>query len=213
MLLFKEPKIITIVRSAVLGIISVIFIVMGIIGVVRVNKDPIDLNDTHMDWNQLQNGQHVEMDVNILIGYYMTTTNNGRETQRDYLMPHVIYDSHNNYYSMDRLIGVKINSSDINTADTIVNNTASWWRARSGEAPYNTVTIHVDGYLRKMTDEQIRYAREAMNAAGFTAHDQAAMIVPYYISDNSSSGSAFLICGIITAICSAGLLIYAIKKK
>ena len=213
--LFKEPKLVTIVRGVIFGIFGVVCLVLGGINTYRINQKPIDLNETHMDWNQLHTGQHVEMDVDILIGQYMTTTDNGSEVSRDYLMPHVNYDANNDTYTMDRVIGVKINrsSGDFETAEIITNNTAAWWRDRSGNVEYNTVTIHVDGYLQKMGDDQVRYAREAMTAAGFTPHDLAAMIVPYYISDNSSSGTAFLLVGFIVIASSAGLVFYGLKKK
>lgn len=213
--LFREPKVITIVRGALIGIIGLVFIVLGIIDIVRINQKPINLNDTHMDWTQLHTGQHVEMDIDVLIGQYMYTTDNGSEISRDYLMPHVIYDSHNDRYSIDRVIGVKVNhsSGDFETAETIVNNTVAWWLDKSGTAEYNTVTIHVDGYLQKMNADQLKYAKEAMTAAGFTPHDLAAMIVPYYICDNSSSGKIFLICGAIFILASAGVTVYGLKKK
>ena len=209
----NEPKIMTLIKCAILGIAAIVFIVLGIIDTVRINRKSIDLNETHMDWSQLETGTHVEMDVNILIGDYMTTTNNGNVTQRDFLMPHIVYDSYNDYYTIDKVIGVKINSSDFDAADTIVSNTVAWWRDRSGNIEYNTVTIHVDGYLRKMDDTQLNYCRQAMTAAGFTPHDLAALIVPYYISDNSNSGKAFLICGAIFALAAVPLTIYAVKKK
>ena len=212
--IFKEPKAVTIVRGALISIIGIVILIMGIVGLVRINADPIDLNDTHMDWNQLHNGQHVEMDVDVLIGQYMTTTDNGTEVARDYLMPHITHES-NNYYGMDRVIGVKINrsSGDFDTADTIVNNTVLWWRDRSGDTEYNTVTIHVDGYLQKMDDNQIKFAKEAMTAAGFTPHDLASMIVPYYISDNSSSGQILLVIGIICTLVGASVIVFGATKK
>ncbi len=209
----NEPKAFTLVRCVILGILSVFLLVSGGINYARVHKKPIDLNETHMDWNQLENGQHVQMDVEVLIGEYMYQTYNGEETSRDYLMPHIIYDSHNNYYTMDRAIGVKINREYFDTADTIVDNSVAWLRDRSGNTPPNTVTIHIDGYLQKMNDDQLKYCKEAMTAAGYTAHDLAATIVPYYICDNANSGFVLLICGIISAIGTAGLTIYALKKK
>lgn len=213
--IFSEPKLMTIVRGAILTIFGIVLIVIGAIGIVRMNAKPIDLNDTHMDWNQLSNGQHVEMDVDILIGQYMTTSENGNEISRDYLMPHISYDSHNNEYQMDRVIGVKINKSsgDFETAERIVDNTVVWWRDRSGNVEYNTVTIHIDGYLQKMNDDQIKYAKEGMSAAGFTPHDIASMLIPYYISDNSSSGQIFMVVGIIVFLAGASVVMYGVFKK
>lgn len=213
--LFNEPKVMTLVRGAILTVFGIVMIVLGTIGLIRINAKPIDLNDTHMDWNQLHNGQHVEMDVDCLIGQYMKTTDNGREISRDYLMPHLNYDPHNDRYTIDRVIGIKINSSsgNFNTADTIVSNSTAWWLDRSGNVGYNTVTIHIDGYLQKLNDDQIKYMKEAMTAAGFTPHDLAAMIVPYYISDNSSSGQVLLVVGIIVFLAGACVTSYGAFKK
>ena len=209
----NEPRIVTLVRCGFLAILTIALLIMGTVDLIRMNAKPIDLNETHMDWNYLESGQHVEMDVDILIGAYMTTSRDGRETERDYLMPHVEYDSYNDYYDIDRVIGVKVNSADIPTAETIVANTERWWRDSSGTVEYNTVTIHIDGYLKKMNGSQIEYCREAMTEAGFTPHDLASMIVPYYISDNEHMGVLFLVIGGICAVCTAFLTIYAFKKK
>lgn len=211
----RGSRSITIFRGAVIIIIGIVFIVLGIIDIIRINAKPIDLNDTHMDWTQLQNGQHVQMDIDVLIGQYMYTTDNGSEISRDYLMPHVVYDPHNDNYSIDRVIGVKVNrsSGNFDTAETIVANTVNWWLDKTGTVEYNTVTIHVDGYLQKMNSDQLKYAKEAMTAAGFTPHDLAAMIVPYYISDNSSSGRILLLCGAIFLLCGICVSVYGIKKR
>lgn len=211
----NEPKVMTLIRTGLLAVIAIVMIVLGTIDMIRINQKPIDLNETHKDWNQLTTGTHVEMDVDILIGQYMTTTDNGAEVSRDYLMPHLNYDPHNDYYDIDRVIGVKINraSGNFETADTIVDNTVAWWNDRSGNIGYNTVTIHIDGYLQKMNGSQQKYVREAMEAAGFTPHDMASMLVPYYISDNASSGKILLLCGFIALIAAGGLGFYAIRKQ
>lgn len=209
----NEPKIITLVRCGILAVFAIVLLVLGGIGWYRVHQKPIDLSETHKDWNQLHAGQHVEMDVDILIGQYMYTSDNGTEISRDYLMPHVVYDSNNDYYTIDRLLGVKINNTYFDTADTIVDNTVAWWRDRSDNIEYNTVTIHIDGYLQKMNNDQLKYAKEAMAHAGFTPHDIASMLVPYYISDNASFGGTLLIIGGILAVYTAGLTFYALKKK
>ncbi len=211
----NEPKVMTLIRTGLIAVFAIVMIVLGTIDVIRINQKPIDLNETHKDWNQLTAGTHVEMDVDILIGQYMTTTDNGAEVSRDYLMPHLNYDSHNDYYDIDRVIGVKINRSSGNfeTADRIVDNTVAWWNDRTGNVEYNTVTIHIDGYLQKMNGSQEKYVREAMEAAGFTPHDMASMLVPYYISDNSSSGKILLLCGFIALIAAGGLGFYAIRKQ
>ena len=59
----------------------------------------------------------------------------------------------------------------------------------------------------------MKYAREAMTNAGFTPHDLAAMIVPYYICDNSSAGPVLLGIGISCLFLGAGLGIYGFKKE
>ena len=211
----SEPRAVTISKGVVIIILGIVMAVLGGRDIIRINAKPIDLNDTHMDWNQLKSGQHVEMDIDVLIGQYMYTTDNGAEISRDYLMPHINYDSHNDIYTIDRVIGVKINrsSGDFDTADAIVNNTRNWWNDRTGAVNFNTVTIHVDGYLQKLDDNQMKYAREAMTNAGFTPHDLASMIVPYYICDNSSAGPVLLGIGISCLFLGAGLGIYGFKKE
>ena len=209
----NEPKILTLVKCVALGIVSIVLLTYGGITYYRVHQKPIDLNDSHKDWSQLRNGQHVEMDVDILIGQYMYTMNNGTEIDRDYLMPHLVYDSYSDFYTCDRLLGVKINSSYFSTADTIVNNTEAWLRDRGENVEYNTVTIHIDGYLQKMDNDQLKYAKEAMAQAGFTPHDIASMLVPYYICDNASSGGVILALGGFSMLCTLGLTFYALKKE
>lgn len=216
MFLRSEPRWLTLIRAFVLGIFSIILISTGAVSFYRSHSAPVDLNDPNLNWKLLKGGQHVVMDIDFLAGQYMHTTSDGAEKYRDYLMPHIVYYEEKDLYIMTNFIGVKLNNgsrTDYATADTIISNSQKWWNDTTGTVEYNTTTLHMDGYLQKMDEDQLSYSKEFLREGGFSEEDISIKLVPYYICNNSSSGHILIILGIVTALAGAGLTIFALKKK
>ena len=212
----REPKFITIIRGAVVGLLAVIIIVIGLIDTIKIMQPAIDLNDPDLDWNTLKAGQHVEMDVDFIMGQYMYTTDNGSEIDRDYLMGHLAYDEETDLYTIDGIVGLKLgkeSSRDFSAADLIIENCVRWWLDDSGRVPMNTITIHVDGFLQNMNADQKGFAKEYMDKQQFSEEAQAKFFHPLYICKNASAGPVLLGVGIVMELLSGGLLFYAIKIK
>lgn len=212
----SEPRWLTLIRAFVLGIFSIVLISNGAISFIRSHTAPVDLNDPDLNWRDLKSGQHVVMDIDFLVGQYMHTTSDGAEKYRDYLMPQMVYYEEKDLLVFTSFIGVKLNNgsrTDYDTADTIVNNSYKWWNDTTGTVEYNTTTLHMDGYLQKMDDSQLQYAKQFLLESGYSEADVSIKLVPYYICNNSSAGHILIILGVVTALLGAGLTIYALKKK
>ena len=63
-----EPKIITVIRGIIMIIFALVLLIMGAINCIQLSSPAIDLNDPNLDWSTLKAGQHVEMDVDFVMG-------------------------------------------------------------------------------------------------------------------------------------------------
>lgn len=209
----SEHRILTIFRGAVLTIAAIVFLVMGGINCYRMTTPAIDLNDPDLDWDTLKAGQHVEMDVDFIMGEYMYTTEDGSERSRDYMLGHLDVNESTGRYYIDGMLGFKVTSGYFDKADIISDNCYRWWSDTTGEARRNTETIHVEGILSNMNKDQKKYSAEFMTKAGFSNSDQDKYFHPLYIANNANMGKAFLAVGVIFIIAGPLVLLYGIKKR
>ena len=64
--------------SLLLIILGVVLIIMGARDLKTSKAEPIDLNDSSVNWNDLQVGDHVEMDVDFLMDYFVVESKDGK---------------------------------------------------------------------------------------------------------------------------------------
>ena len=205
----SEPKFLTLFRGAIITIAAIVMFVLGGINCYRMSTPAIDLNDPDLDWDTLKAGQHVEMDVDFIMGEYMYTT----ERSRDYMLGHLDVNDATGRYYVNGMVGFKVQKWDFDKADTIAANCYNWWSDTTGTASRNTETIHVEGILCRMNKDQKKYSAIFMTKAGFSESDQANYFRPLYIANNANMGKVFLIVGAIFILVGPALLLYGIKKR
>ncbi len=139
---------------------SLLLIVAGIAVIIFSAKDmktakmdPIDLNDPSVNWNDLEVGDHVEMDVNFLMDYFVSTEKDGNETDRVYAMPHIRDDGE--YFTFDNFIGISAKSDMFSSLDSLVDESLEWWS--SDEIELNTTPVHIEGKVAKLSKEKFGY--------------------------------------------------------
>ena len=209
----SEPRIFTIVRGVIITIVAFVFLTMGGINCYRMTTPAIDLNDPDLDWDTLKAGQHVEMDVDFIMGEYMYTTEDGSERSRDYMLGHLDVNESTGRYYIDGMLGFKVTRGYFDKADIITSNCYRWWSDTTGEARRNTETIHVEGILSNMNKDQKTYASEFMTKAGFSSSEQSKYFHPLYIENNAGIGKVFLIVGGVLLVAGPLVLLYGIKKS
>ena len=67
-----EPKIVTVFRGVLYIIAAIVLLIMGAINCIQLMTPAINLNDPDLDWSTLKAGQHVEMDVDFVMGAYLS---------------------------------------------------------------------------------------------------------------------------------------------
>ena len=210
---FSTNKIFMIIRGALLTIIGIVLLVMGGYNCYRLSTPAIDLNDPDLDWNTLRAGQHVEMDVDFIMGEYMYTKEDGSERSRDYMLGHLAVEDETGRIYVDGMICFKVTSGNFDMADRITQNCYKWWTDETGATPRNTETIHVEGILSNMNNNQKKYSSSFMYSAGFSHEQQDMYFRPLYISNNSHMGRIYLISGGIFVVIGPILLLCGIKRR
>ena len=206
-----EPKIVTVFRGVLYIIAAIVLLIMGAINCIQLMTPAINLNDPDLDWSTLKAGQHVEMDVDFVMGAYMTTSEDGSERSRDYMIGHLGSDEDGNLY-INGMIGFKVPRGSFSRADNIAANTYEWFVRTNGAGIQKTETIHVEGTIKNMNSDQKYYASNFMTRCGFNSAEQSMYFQPLYIANNSGVGTVLLTCGIICLIIGPIVLFIGFRK-
>ena len=186
----------------VLVLAGIVCIIMGARNLNTSNADPIDLNDPSVNWNDLKAGDHVEMDVDFLMDYFVTVTENDKETIRVYAMPQL--DDSGEYFAMTNFIGIDVNSSsEFSKYDALVDESLDWWT--SDDIELNTTPIHINGKVAKMDKDKIEFFEEYLDEIDADSDVVDNSMYEYYIvplgTEKSNSftviiGSVVLLAGV-----------------
>ena len=135
-----EPKIVTVFRGVLYIIAAIVLLIMGAINCIQLMTPAINLNDPDLDWSTLKAGQHVEMDVDFVMGAYMTTSEDGSERSRDYMIGHLGSDEDGNLYICTRTGVSRVNIDhffeDTSTVKTKLRRTREKIKAKLIERSY-----------------------------------------------------------------------------
>ena len=202
--------------------IAGVMIVMGLKIWIPMSKPAVDIYDVE-DWDDLANESHIVTDINVVwCAFYSETTTETSygittkeyESSRGYLIPQMVYYPEYDDEYPEMFIGFK--SGDIETMDRMVAESDAWYEVwQYGTArteDYCKTTCHVDGIIRKMTEEEKGFATDAMLQMGWTQSEIDDQLVPYMIEKKSLGGAkAITLVGFGIAI--VGILGFVISKK
>ena len=124
----------------------------------NMKKDPIDLYDSSVDWDDIEVGDHIEMDVPIVIGCYARLENEktGEDSQRFYSMP--LYSEETG--EVLNFIGIHLNDKSLYSQyEGITDDIDAWLESPDLQLP-SVQTVHIDGVVKQMTEEQYDFHEE-----------------------------------------------------
>ena len=197
------------IRWIIFLVAGVVILFFGIREKSAMNTKAIDLNDESVEWSELKVNDHVEMDIDFIMDYFMTTTDDGKETMRDYLMPRIELDD--GYYNFSEFIGVHVGrTDDFGDYDRLADDSLDWWNGDDLEKDYES--IHIDGLLRKMTSDQKKYCTEYLDEMGYSQSEIDDMMTEYVIYPDYDNSNFVLWIGVaLAAIGAVALVIKAVR--
>lgn len=196
-------------RCLVVVVAGAAMMIFGVRGIIINNSNPVNLIDPSTDWSKLKNGTHIEMDMDFLADYYISAFEDDEEISAQYLFPEIV-STDDGYYEMRRFIGVLSPASTAYKYDNLCQESYDFWMGETDEWP--STVIHVDGYLRKMDNDEKEAAIEVLKNMGF----EESALVPYVILNNQNVQSYLLIAGgglLIVIVGAASMLFIFLKNR
>ncbi len=199
------------VSGVVLILISLGFFVFALRNILVLLSPPVDLYAS-TDWSTLKNGTHVQTEVDFIYDYFYFNyeDSESNHTSRAYMVPNLVVEEDDSIY-IKEYIGLMINKSDgYKEYDELVEDSIAWWYDDTESVSYPQEKVIVDGYLRKMKNDEkdflVEYIMEdwEMDKAAAEEYICPYMIMPY---DSGDAISTMVVCGIVFVI---GLLLTGI---
>ena len=179
-----------------LVVLGLACLVYGTILTVSMKMPAKDIYNT--DWESLKANQHVELDMDFLMDCYMVYERDGEVTGAYYALPDLYVDDSGIYIA--HYMGVAATKAQFSTFDRIVDKSFEWWDDEEGTVEWNTETVHIDGYLRKMSSNDKKYMTELLQEYGYSSTEIDQMMVPYVIMSNGSSMWGLIVAGLLMLV-------------
>ena len=201
-------------RSLVTGIgltvIGIGVMIYGIILAFNMKAAPVDIYT--VDWNTLKPYQHVEFDLDFLGGCYMFYERDDVETSRFYAVPN-LYATEDGYVNIDHFMGVAVAKVDFDKYEKVADASYEWWMDETGTVEFGKETVHIDGYLRKMSSNDKKYMTKYLSEDwGYNQSEIDQIMTKYVIMTNGSSNTGIILAGTITLVLGLVFLGFAIFR-
>ena len=201
-------------RSLVTGIgltvIGIGVMIYGIILAFNMKAAPVDIYT--VDWNTLKPYQHVEFDLDFLGGCYMFYERDDVETSRFYAVPN-LYATEDGYVNIDHFMGVGVAKADFDKYEKVADSSYEWWMDETGTVEFGKETVHIDGYLRKMSSNDKKYMTKYLSEDwGYNQSEIDQIMTKYVIMTNGSSNTGIILAGTITLVLGLVFLGFAIFR-
>ena len=201
-------------RSLVTGIgltvIGIGVMIYGIILAFNMKAAPVDIYT--VDWNTLKPYQHVEFDLDFLGGCYMFYERDDVETSRFYAVPN-LYATEDGYVNIDHFMGVAVAKADFDKYEKVADSSYEWWMDETGTVEFGKETVHIDGYLRKMSSNDKKYMTKYLSEDwGYNQSEIDQIMTKYVIMTNGSSNTGIILAGTITLVLGLVFLGFAIFR-
>lgn len=174
-------------------------------------KDPIDLNDPDVEWSDLKVGDHVEMDVPILMDCFARYEKDGTDTQRYYCLPRYEEDE----LSITDFIGLDVNDKSLfSQYDSLVDDTWEWWQSADTSLPSGT-DVHINGVIRELPNDQKEffeeYLKDDLELSDDLVDDSCYGL---YITPESAKGNTgIIILGAVFLIAGLGITGFSLTRR
>lgn len=180
-----------------LVVIGIGCIVYGMIVLSNLRKPAEDLYQ--VDWETLHANQHIMVDLEFLGGIYMIRSENGKVKSQFYVVPEIQADQESLYFS--HFIGLAAAGEDTFAVyDRISKDSYDFWNDETGLVEYAPETVHLDGYLRKMTKNDKKYMTEYLQEMGYSDEEINQVMVPFVLMTNGNSMTGITIAGAVVVL-------------
>ena len=174
------------------------------------SKEAIDLSDPDTDWSELETGAHVEMDMEYILDYFTTTTEDGSERSRKYTYPKLEQGS-DGLYEITDVIGINASKpKEFYLYDDLCEATYQWWIGNTEKVEADP--IHIDGIVQKLDNDQIGFHEEYLEDMGFTSSEIEASHYELVVVSQDSPKMVMIIGVVILLVGLAGVAIVTFRK-
>ena len=168
-----------------------------------------DLYEETCDWDSLKNGQHVCANVDLVFYPFIVYSSDGHDTKAVYYLPDYKTDS-----GIINYMGIEVKAKDFDKYNDLADICERYWLLGE-DIDFNQIpVIPVDGYLRKMKDDELSYLKQDLKALGYESSDFDNIIVPYVFVENSTPiASLGMLVGGIVLLAGGGVMAFFSFKK
>ncbi|MBQ4271009.1 MAG: hypothetical protein II718_04235 [Clostridiales bacterium] len=176
----------------------------------KLKTDPIDISDPDVDWSEIKEGDHVEMDMEYVLDYFTSTTEDGSERSRKYTYPKLEKDA-DGYYEIVDVIAINIaKPKEFYLYDDLCDATYDWWIGNTEKV--NGDPIHIDGIVQKLDNDQIEFHEEYLEDMGFTASEISDTQYELVVVSQDNPKWVIIAGVVIMLVGLAGIAVITIKK-
>ena len=201
----KMRNIIRYLRWGAIFVLGAVVVFWGIRTSSQLKQDPIDISDPNVDWSEIKEGDHVEMDMEYVLDYFTTTTEDGSERSRKYSYPRIENDE------IVDVIAINIaKPKDFYLYDDLCDATYDWWIGSTKDV--NCDPIHIDGVVQKLDKDQIEFHEEYLQEIGFTSSEISDSHYELVVVSQDNPKWVIIVGVIIMLVGLGGIAIVTIKK-
>lgn len=168
-----------------------------------------DLYEETCDWDALHSGQHVQANVDLVFYPFIVYSRDGSDTKAVYYLPDYKSDA-----GIINYMGIEVKAKDFDKYNNLAELCEKYWLAGE-DISYDQITpIPVDGYLRKMKDDELNYLKQDLKNLGYESSEFDDIIVPYVMVENNTpiASLGMLVGGIVLFAGGAVMAVFSFKK-
>lgn len=197
------------ISSVAAIIFGIAILIYGLVLNINMRQPAKDLYQ--IDWSTLRGSQHIEVDLDFIMDPYMLYEKDGTVTSQFYVIPD-LYQADDGRLYMGGFMGIAVPKDKFSEYDALVDQSWEWWNDETGTVEFGSKTIHIDGYVRKMSANDKKYMREYLQDMGYSSTEIDQLIVPYVLMNNASSNTGFIFGGLLLLAIGGALLAFALIR-
>ena len=155
---------------------------------------PVDLNNRNSDFTQVTNYTHVSGYVYDCWGYFTIPEN---QSMNFYVIPK--FDDETNPKYIEQVLVIPVEREDAKAWNSVTTATKTWFTRSS---PKTGSPVKIDKYARSMSEIIKSGAIGYLEECGFSYEGAEKVLIPYILSDESSSLYKSFSVGIVSALLS-----------
>lgn len=173
-----------------------------------------DLYTEECNWDKLHSGQHVQANVDLIFYPFIVYSSDGNDTKAVYYLPDLRTDGEK--YFMANYMGIEVKAKNFDKYNQLADVCERYWFLNEDITADEITKIPVDGYLRKMKDDELNYLKQDLKDLGYDASELDDIIVPYVMVENDTTpiaGLGMLAGGFVLLAGGVVMAIFSFRKR